>query len=236
MSHESEIYDEQFYDQHRMRKGYPFIAGFLFDVFRPKSAVDFGCGIGRTLFFLKSFGVDVIGIESSNAAQSSAQVKILPLDLSEPVDLGKRFDLVISIEVAEHLPECKAALFVESLTRHASEVIFFTAAQVGQGGTGHVNCQFKEYWAAKFMSHGFRRARLFEWVMKFAIYPLSWEMPWVSNNAQIFLCSNYPIRYVLARLPVYIYEAIFWRFKISRLGGGEYWLPRRLRRGDCGSI
>jgi cyclopropane fatty-acyl-phospholipid synthase-like methyltransferase len=39
-----------------------------------------------------------------------------PADLRQPIRVGRQFDLVVSLEVAEHLPAECAAAFVQSLT------------------------------------------------------------------------------------------------------------------------
>jgi hypothetical protein len=88
----------------------------------------------------------------------------LPRDLSKELDLGRRFDLVQSLEVAEHLPEASARDFVASLIRHG-DVVLFSAAVPGQGGEHHVNEQPAEYWRSLFAEQGydcfdFLRARL----------------------------------------------------------------------------
>ena len=85
-------------------------------------------------------------------------------DLEKGFDLGRRFDLVISLEVAEHLSAAAAERFIASLTRHGPAVLF-SAAIPFQGGHHHVNEQFLPYWAELFARHGFRpldilRARL----------------------------------------------------------------------------
>ena len=71
------------------------------------------------------------------------------VDLKRPLQLERRFDLVLSLEVAEHLPEECAATFVESLIGLGS-VILFSAAIPFQGGTHHVNEQWSNYWVKNF--------------------------------------------------------------------------------------
>jgi hypothetical protein len=61
---------------------------------------------------------------------------------------------VVSLEVAEHLPESSADTFIESLVAHG-DVILFSAAVPGQGGQHHINEQWPEYWQQKFAKHGF---------------------------------------------------------------------------------
>jgi hypothetical protein len=69
--------------------------------------------------------------------------------LGGTVDLQRRFDLVESVEVAEHLPESRARDFVVDLCRHGDTVLF-GAAPPGQGGEHHINEQPYAYWRALF--------------------------------------------------------------------------------------
>lgn len=73
-------------------------------------------------------------------------------DLSQPIELGRRFDLAQSLEVAEHLPRERAAIFVGNLVRHSS-MILFSAAPPGQGGLNHINEQPYDYWRNLFAVH-----------------------------------------------------------------------------------
>src|SRR5256885_15969550 len=75
-------------------------------------------------------------------------------DLANPIDLGRRFDLVQSLEVAEHLPAVKAESFVDTLIAHGS-LVLFSAALPGQGGENHVNEQPLDYWRDIFRSRGY---------------------------------------------------------------------------------
>ena len=75
-------------------------------------------------------------------------------NLTATFDLNKKFDLLISLEVAEHLPKESADIFVKSLTTH-SDFILFSAAIPGQGGQYHVNEQWPNYWNEKFVDNGY---------------------------------------------------------------------------------
>lgn len=57
---------------------------------------------------------------------------------------NRRFDLAMTIEVAEHLTPVRADSFVEDLTR-LSDVVLFSAAIPAQGGINHVNEQWQSY-------------------------------------------------------------------------------------------
>jgi hypothetical protein len=123
-----------------------------------RSVVDIGCGTGG---FLKVFEehtiADFLGVDGDYVDTSLLRIRgdrFLAADLSRPLNLGRRFDLAMSLEVAEHLSESRARSFVEDLTR-LSDVILFSAAIPGQGGTHHVNEQWQDYWAEEFGRLGY---------------------------------------------------------------------------------
>ena len=59
-----------------------------------------------------------------------------------------KYDLVLSLEVAEHMPPEHIDKLAESLAAATSKYLVFTAARPGQGGTGHVpgSMHSKEWW------------------------------------------------------------------------------------------
>ena len=83
------------------------------------------------------------------------QKSFQPHDLKQRFDLQRRYDLVISLEVAEHLPADAAEHFIDCLVRHGLDHSFL-AAVPHQGGTGHLNERWASYWADRFDSHGYQ--------------------------------------------------------------------------------
>jgi hypothetical protein len=126
--------------------------------FRPRSVVDFGCGLGTWLSELADAGVDeVLGLDGPWVDTSALLIPpacFRPVNLVCPVTLTKRYDVALSLEVAEHLPESGADALVGSLV-DAAPVVVFSAAIPGQGGVEHVNEQPPRYWAVKFAQHGY---------------------------------------------------------------------------------
>lgn len=123
------------------------------------AVVDFGCGIGGWLRAAEILGAGTIqGIEGEWIKQAEVLVpmeKIRVADLAQvEISYRKEFDLAISIEVAEHLPETSADMFCRGLVS-ASDTILFSAATKGQTGIGHINEQPLSYWVAKFWSLGY---------------------------------------------------------------------------------
>lgn len=121
-----------------------------------RSVADFGCGKGVWLNAWDKTGAAVVGLDGEWTQAFRGDPKwFLAADLTQPIDLGRAFDLVQSLEVAEHLPAQSAETFVNSLTRHGP-VILFSAAPPGQGGENHVNEQPPDYWRDLFAARGYR--------------------------------------------------------------------------------
>jgi SAM-dependent methyltransferase len=128
-------------------------------VFHPRSVVDIGCGVGNWLkVWRDELGVaDITGVEGPYISKDVLQIpkeQIVLQDLKQPLNLKRKFDLAMSLEVAEHLPESSADHFVDVLTG-LSDVILFSASIPGQDGTYHINEQVPEYWAKKFIAKGY---------------------------------------------------------------------------------
>lgn len=141
------------------------IVPFLAKHYSPMSVVDFGCGSAKFLReiwnymrYKEFFPIYYKGIDNHNFSKLM-EINIMDYkkhDLSKPINLKHKFDLVISLEVAEHLPNKSAKIFIETLVKHARNRIMFSAATPGQGGDGHINEQPHEYWHNLFRNHGFK--------------------------------------------------------------------------------
>ena len=160
------VYSTEFYDyidsgSHASAR---IVAALVLEQLRLRSLLDVGGGHGAWAAEWLSAGVkDVIAVDGSyvNVAQLAIPVqRFVSHDLSEPLDLGRRFDLVQSLEVAEHLSPEHADVFVESLVRHG-DVVLFSAAVPHQGGEHHVNEQPPEYWRRRFAERGYE---VFDWL------------------------------------------------------------------------
>ncbi|MGA7394345.1 MAG: methyltransferase domain-containing protein, partial [Terrimicrobiaceae bacterium] len=125
---------------------------------QPSTVIDVGCGVGTWLAVLTESGVpDVWGIDGDYVDRSLLQIpreRFLPHDLTMPIHLERRFDLVLCLEVAEHLPADSAPTLVDSLVG-LGPVIVFSAAIPYQGGTHHLNEQWPEYWTRLFAARGY---------------------------------------------------------------------------------
>lgn len=123
------------------------------------SVLDAGCGRGDFLrAFLDAGVTDVLGLDGDYVPRDQLLIDASAFratDLAAAFAVGRRYDLVVSVEVAEHLPASAAETFVGSLTRHGS-VALFSAAIPHQPGVGHINGQWPSYWARIFARHGYK--------------------------------------------------------------------------------
>src|ERR1041384_5640574 len=80
----------------------------VFALLQPKSVVDIGCGGGSWLSVCREIGVDeIFGVDGNYVDDKLFQIPkecFAAYDLRKPFRLGRRFDLVISLEVTEQLP------------------------------------------------------------------------------------------------------------------------------------
>jgi SAM-dependent methyltransferase len=125
---------------------------------QPRSVVDIGCGTGAWLAVFQEWGVqDVLGIDGAHVPRDRLEIapeRFLVHDLTHPLRLDRHFDLVLALEVAEHLPPQCASLFVESLVR-LGPLVLFSAAIPFQGGLHHLNERWPTYWAERFAARGY---------------------------------------------------------------------------------
>lgn len=134
------------------------ILAHFFAATPPSSVLDVGCGKGVWLkAALEAGAKDVIGIDG--VAIDPAQLHFpanffSQIDLSRSWRLKRRFDLVICLEVAEHLDKDDASILIDSIVEH-SDLVLFSAASPSQPGQHHCNCQWPEYWQSLFNLRGF---------------------------------------------------------------------------------
>jgi SAM-dependent methyltransferase len=148
------------WEMHRLgvRQSARTVLPFIFDLVRPASVVDVGCGTAGWLAIAKECGAtEVLGIDTPEMPPDVLEIPSEEFeghDLRCPIDIRRRFDLVICVEVAEHLPESCAQTFVNTLTK-LGNTILFSAAVPQQSGKGHINEQWLDYWIALFHAVGY---------------------------------------------------------------------------------
>jgi len=174
LSQQAKVYNAAFFDAvaRDTQESARVVSSMVYDLVHPGSVLDVGCATGTWLAEWSRVGVpDVFGIDGDYVDRTALRIPVdsfQAVDLNRPFSLGRKFDLVQTLEVAEHLDESSADAFVESLSAHG-DVILFSAAIPGQGGTHHVNEQWPSYWAEKFAKAGYTACDV--------IRPQIWEDP-----------------------------------------------------------
>jgi hypothetical protein len=130
----------------------------ILEYISPASVVDVGCGVATWLSVWEKNGIkDIQGLDGEYIKKDQLMIdpsKFQSIDLEKGLSLPRRFDLVTSLEVAEHLQPASASKFVRSLCS-LGDVIVFSAAMPHQGGLNHYNEQYPGYWVAHFAENGF---------------------------------------------------------------------------------
>jgi SAM-dependent methyltransferase len=172
----------------------PVVADTFEDVFPgARRYVDVGAGSGAFAAELMRRGRSVQALEHSRIGRVFARlqrVDVKPFDLMKDPptsDARGRSDISYCFEVAEHLPPDLGERLVQFLAEVGTTVVF-TAAQPGQGGTGHINEQPPDYWVDRFSEHGLERNVQIEARVRDG-FGRAWS-PWLAPNVLVFTRSE----------------------------------------------
>lgn len=193
------IHEEQVHNL----KDASLIVPAIMDLINPKSVVDIGCGLGTFLNIFKRHGVNqVLGVDGKWVNKDLLFSYINPAEflewnLEEAIKLEQKYDLVVSLEVAEHLSPKAANTFIKNLV-NAGDVILFSAAIPNQGGQNHINEQWLTYWEEKFNQH--------EFILHDVIRPIFWENEdlfiWYKQNMVLFIHKDIDFKPKLNQAPM----------------------------------
>jgi len=173
----------------------------------PATYLDLGSGTGAMVNCARKLGSDAMGVDLINGPEGHFVHHDLtrPLRIARdsftvepglPDHLAQRFDLITSLEVAEHLPLEAHETLIDTIARHLrpkpdfygeSGYVIFSAAPPGQGGEHHIGCRPAVQWRDMFHARGMsyredytrQLAHLFGWVTG----PAS---GWLASNIQVF--------------------------------------------------
>lgn len=188
MNPEQNGYNLKFYDaiEGGSRRSAEVIVPLVIELLHPQSVIDIGCGTGLWLAEFARQGVRTyIGVDGAHVDPlrlSFSSDRFIAANLAETKELPGSYDLAISLEVAEHLPEASAEQFIGLITKLAPAVLF-SAAIPGQGGVGHVNEKWQDYWRQIFHSRGFVPVD----VIRPIIFGHSAIEPWYQQNMILYV-------------------------------------------------
>jgi glycosyltransferase involved in cell wall biosynthesis len=157
------------------------LAQYIKQELDPKSVLDIGCGPGIYVDSLRDLGVEAVGIDVDDRVHGKPHLTYQSLfDLTT-----QQAQVVICMEVAEHIAKEKENLVVERVVGAVEHTLIWTAAAPGQGGIGHINCKDKQIWADKLSEAGL--VRNFDKEAKLIAYAMQGiHMGWFRNNLLYF--------------------------------------------------
>lgn len=135
----------------------PLLAQALVNFFKQEQATsiaDLGCGLGKYVKTFRDNGLLAVGYDGHPETPIITAGLGSVLDLSRPIDIPVS-DWVLSLEVAEHLPQKFEAIFLDNLHRSNDRGIVLSWALKGQGGDGHFNEQNNDYVKAAITKLGY---------------------------------------------------------------------------------
>lgn len=169
----SEIYNAEYYKEYDVGCGKvdysdsEYTKGFLTQIaqkiaddLHPRTVLDAGCAMGHLVAALRDRGIEAYGVDISEYAISKVREDIRPFckvgSLTEPLPAGlpDRYDLVVTVEVLEHLYEDEGRQAIRNICRLTDKVLFTSTPDDFTEPT-HVNVQQREYWCRVFFENGF---------------------------------------------------------------------------------
>jgi len=144
--------------------------------------LDVGCGPGNYVKEMRKRGINAFGVDIDDRAINEEHCIISDITNEDPLH---KYAVVLSLEVGEHIPEDKSWDYIRYIARCEPTMIMFSAALHGQGGDGHINCQNKSYWAARFRWYGYKYDPIA--TEDFVNYMRNgYHMGWLLQNVMIF--------------------------------------------------
>lgn len=170
------------------------IASAIVSRIAPHTVLDAGCAMGFLVEGLRACGVDAFGIDVSEYALGQVRPDLKPyVRLASVLDpLSQKYDLIVSIEVLEHLSlqDCERA--VENLCQ-ASDDVLFSSTPADYREPTHLNVQPPEFWAGLFARQGFFRDVDFD-----ASFITPWAARFRRNREPFYrVAQNYERRFWL---------------------------------------
>ena len=188
---EKDFYDKKFYEYTFVKSSHSAdrVTGIITNIFHPNTICDVGCGEAVWLASYKRNGVEsVTGIDGQYVNLDRLYIpreNFIPCDLAKPFKIDGKFDVVQSLEVAEHLPLSQSEHFIDNLTG-ASDVVVFSAAVCGQGGMYHINEQPLQYWRTLFRVRGYSAYD----IVRPVIANDKKVAPWYRYNLLVYVSDN----------------------------------------------
>lgn len=107
-------------------------------LFKNKSIIDLGAGLGQYCDVIRRC-TTCDAYDGSKNVEVVTKGKVKYLNLAKKIEFNCTHDIVMSIEVGEHIPKDYEDIYEENLIKCSNNIIILTWATIGQGGFYHVN-------------------------------------------------------------------------------------------------
>ena len=134
------------------------VADLIVRQIQPKTVLDAGCAMGFLVEAFRKRGLEAWGLDVSDYAIQRVDPSIQPFCALGSITntLPRSYDLIVCIEVLEHLTSAEAEQAVQNLCQATGDVLFSSTPTDYKEAT-HFNVQPVEYWSELFAQHGFLR-------------------------------------------------------------------------------
>lgn len=152
------------------------------DNLNPQKVLDLGCGPGTYVNCFQELGVNATGYDTDIRVKGNDNLICKSL-----FDVEETGDVVLCMEVAEHIESSNNLQIVEAMTKALAPngTLVWTAAKPGQGGVGHINCQTKNYWIELFKTQPLKRCKGIELILAEEMKK-DYHMGWFVQNLLIY--------------------------------------------------
>lgn len=148
------MYDKPFFYRRRVSRYETqqiIIAGAWFSVFRPHRVFDLGCGIGSYLYGFAKLGCFIGGCDigydvAKEFMRGPVRRHTYKWDASQPVPSQRKADLILCLDVAEHIRADRHCAIWESFKKIGNGYVLFSGGLLHQPGCGHIACQSRGKW------------------------------------------------------------------------------------------
>lgn len=163
---------------------------------RPTTVLDAGCAKGFLVEALRERGVEAWGVDVSEHAISEVHESVREYcgvaSLTEP--LPRRYDLVVCVEVLEHIPAAESNAAVANICA-ATDRLLLSSTPDEYGEATHLNVQPPEVWSAAIAQNG---------LLRDTDRDVSYVTPW----AGLYTRSSEPLAETVRR-----YDRGWWRLR-----------------------
>ncbi len=192
----TDLYDEYYFKHscgppyERNERWLQFFGGIAEEIvkrIRPRTVLDAGCAMGMLVEALRDRGVEAFGIDISEYALSRVRDDIRPYcSYASILDaLPQKYDLIVCIEVLEHLSAADAGHAIANMCKYSDDILF-SSTPLDYREVTHFNIQPPEYWVKLFAYQGFFRDVDFD-----ASFILPWAVRFRKAKDPVTVISGY---------------------------------------------